>query len=75
VNWLYTLWFGYVWPSLKGNGPEAVVQTIVYGGIAYIFVPPFRKWLHGEFTHVHAKIDHIIKHHPDIPTFPEKGVK
>ena len=44
MGWLYTLWFGYVWPSLKGNGPEAVVQTIVYGAIAMAVYPPLRKW-------------------------------
>ena len=69
MNWLYTLWFGYFWPSLKGNGPEALVQTVVYGVIAIIFVPPVRRWFAGHMNAVHAKLDHIIKHHPAIPPF------
>ena len=57
MNWLHTLWFGYTWPSLKGNGPEALVQTVVYGLIALIFVPPVRRWFKKEYDKVHAKID------------------
>ena len=72
MNWLYTLWYGYVWPSLKGNGPEAVVQTVVYGVLAIILIPPVRRFAKAEFEKVHAKMDHIIKHHPDIPDFPSK---
>ena len=82
MNWLYTLWFGYVWPSLKGNGPEAVVQTIVYAGIAVAIYPPLRKWskrelerVHSKLDEAHAHIEHIIKFHPDIPPFPTKEHK
>jgi hypothetical protein len=66
---LYVLWYGYFWPSLKGNGPEAIVQTIVYAVIAYLFIPPFRRWMHEENVTLHAKLDHIIHHHPEIPEF------
>ena len=72
MNWLYTLYFGYIWPSLKSNGPEAGVQTIVYAGILYAVYPPFRKWLTHETTQIHAKLDHVIKWHPDIPDYKEK---
>ena len=41
---LYVLWYGYAWPSLKGNGPEALIQTIVYGALAVAIYPPLRKW-------------------------------
>jgi hypothetical protein len=79
---IYTLWFGYIWPSLKGNGPEALVQTIVYAGVAVAIYPPLRDWAKREAEkfhatekadreHLHAKLDHIIKHHPDIPEFPQ----
>ena len=68
MNWLY----GYIWSSLKGNGPEALVQTIVYAGILYTCYPPFRRWVKHESSLMHAKMDHIIKHHPDIPEFKEK---
>lgn len=76
LHWLYTLWFGYTWPSLKGNGPEALVQTVVYAAIAYAFYPPFRAWLkregsklHDKIDLLHAKADHVIEHHPDVPPF------
>lgn len=77
------LWLGYFWPSLKGNGPEALVQTILYGLIALIFVPPVRRWaerhvhalkehITAEHAKVHEKLDFVIKHHPDIPEFHPK---
>ena len=78
MNWLYTLWYGYVWPSLKGNGPEAVVQTVVYGVLAIILIPPVRRFAKAEFEKVHArldaahsKLDLVIRHSPDIPPMPE----
>lgn len=69
MNWLYTLWFGYFWPSLKGNGPEALCQTVVYGLVAIAVYPPLRRWAKSETDHLHAKLNHVIKHHPDIPEF------
>jgi hypothetical protein len=57
MNWAYNVWYGYTVPSLYGNGPEALVQTIVYGLIALIFVPPIRKWFGREYQKIHAKID------------------
>ena len=65
------LWFGYAWPSIKGNGPEAIFQTVLYGAIAIIFVPPIRRWFVEEHKKIHAKLDHVIKHHPDIPPYKE----
>lgn len=79
MNILHHLWFGYFWPSDEGNGPEALQQTVVYGLLAVIFVPLVRKWfmarmaaLHEKLDHAHDKIDHIIRHSPDIPEFPKK---
>ena len=76
---LYTLWFGYVWPSLKGNGPEALVQTVAYAAVAVAVYPPLRKWATKEEramrAELHSKVDHIIKHHPDIPDFTSKRPK
>lgn len=82
MGWLSHFWFVYVWPSCKGNGPEAVIQTVVYGAIALVFVPPLRRWfgrhmealkshITAEHAAVHAKLDHVIKHSPDIPDFKE----
>ena len=76
MHWLYTLWYGYAWPSLKGNGPEAGIQTLLYGAIAYAIVPPFRKWVNGHFkrvqeTHdsIHAKLEAHHAEHMDLAIF------
>jgi ABC-type Fe3+ transport system permease subunit len=37
------LWFNYAWSSDKGNGPEAIQQTIIYAAIAALIYPPSRK--------------------------------
>jgi hypothetical protein len=73
---LYVLWFGYTYPSLKGNGPEALFQTFLYGLLAWLFVPPFRKWINGHMKALHDKFDHherllqhVIKHSKDIPPY------
>ena len=63
MNWLHTLWFGYFWPSLQGNGPEALVQTIVYGLIALIFIPPVRRWMG---RHIQSVKDHVSAEHAKI---------
>lgn len=57
------IWVQYFWASLKGNGPEALVQTVVYSLAAYVLVPPFRKWVNGGFKSVHAKLD---QHHESV---------
>lgn len=72
MHWLWVLYFDYVWPSIKGNGPEAVVQTLVYGALAVIFIPPVRHWAERETKKLHAKLDHVIRHSTDIPPFEEK---
>jgi hypothetical protein len=78
LHWLSVLNFGYLWPSLKGNGPEALAQTVVYGTLALYFVPKVRAWvnrhvdgLHAKLDVAHKKMDHIIKHSNDIPEFKE----
>jgi len=82
MNWLHELWFSYFWPSLQGNGPEALVQTIVYGAIAVAIWPPAREAIKrftqrhanelkahvvAEQSHLHAKLDHIILNSKSIP--------
>lgn len=55
---MYTLWFGYFWPSLKGNGPEALVQTVVYAAAAVLLIPRVRRFLTRHIvTPLHAKLD------------------
>lgn len=70
MGWLHTLWFAYAWSSLKSNGPEALVQTLVYGVLASIFIPIIRRWWQAELAQVHARLRHIIHHAPDIPDYP-----
>jgi hypothetical protein len=79
-GWLYHLWYGYLIPSLYGNGPEAIAQTIVYGLIAIAVIPPARHFVErhvdsikahvsAEHDAMHEHLDHIIRHSPDIPDF------
>jgi hypothetical protein len=58
-HWLPSLWWGYGWPSDKGNGPEALQQTIAYALIAAVFVPPVRHFIALEFHKVHLKVDAV----------------
>ena len=58
-HWLHALWFGYWVPSLWGNGPEAITQTIVYGLLALILIPPVRRFMRAEFHKVHEKIEAV----------------
>jgi hypothetical protein len=58
-HWLYNLWFNYSWSSDKGNGPEALQQTVVYAVAAALFIPVVRKFI---VKHV-ADIKHSIHIH------------
>lgn len=42
MNWLQNFWFNYAWASDKGNGPEALQQTVLYALIAVVLIPPIR---------------------------------
>ena len=66
MNWLYTFYFGYWWPSLKGNGPEDVTSLIVAGVLTSIFVPRVRHWWVAREEHLHAKLDHVLKQNAHI---------
>lgn len=59
MTWLSHLWFGYCWPSIKGNGPEAILQTIVYAAIAVAVWPPARAWIKREHAVIHTRLDHL----------------
>ena len=84
MDWLNSLWDNTFWPSLNGNGPEALAQTLVYGLIAVALIPPIRRAIErftkrhvadlkqhitAEHAAVHAKLDHVIKHSKDIPDY------
>jgi hypothetical protein len=76
----------WVWPAGGSGGiPGDVVATLIWVIIAAIattiFYPPFRKalekfvkrHLQAETAELHAKLDHIIAHHPDIPPYVSKN--
>lgn len=88
MSWLHNLWFNYAWSSDKGNGPEALQQTVIYGLIAVVLIPPIRhamerfakrhvesikSHVEHENAKVHAKLDHVIKHSKDIPDYKPPG--
>jgi hypothetical protein len=54
------IWINYFWASDKGNGPEAIQQTIVYAIAAIILVPPVRHFIKHEFEKIHHKLDHTL---------------
>jgi len=75
----------WVWPAGGSGGiPGDVVATLIWvilAGIATsIFYPPLRraveKYVKRHFeegtAELHAKLDHIIEHHPDIPPYHSK---
>ena len=79
MNWLHTVWFGYGWPSLQGNGPEALIELVLLAVLGRIFWPRIKRFLHKEDAALHRKMEenkrllcHIIDHHPDIPPLPKE---
>ncbi|HEY1824757.1 MAG TPA: hypothetical protein VGG21_02205 [Acidimicrobiales bacterium] len=82
-----SFWDRWVWPAGGSGGiPGDVVATLVWVIIAAIattvFYPPVRRAVerlikrHFEAAtaEIHAKLDHIIEHHPDIPPYiPKDG--
>ena len=67
MNWLYNFWYGYWWPSIKGNGPEDVTSLLIVGTLTAVFVPVVRRWFKAHIEHLHAKLDHIIVHSKEHP--------
>ena len=64
------------WPidssRIMPNILASIVQWVVIGVVATVFYPPFRQWVERELDHLHAKIDHVIKHNPNITDLPLK---
>jgi hypothetical protein len=75
----------WVWPAGGSGGiPGDIVATLIWVVLAAvattIFYPPLRKaiekfvkrHLEDATAELHAKLDHIIEHHPDIPPYVSK---
>jgi hypothetical protein len=75
----------WIWPAGGSGGiPGDVVGTLVWVVLAAVattvLYPPLRhaaeafvkRHLATEHAELHAKLDHIIKHHPDIPPYEKK---
>ena len=70
-HWFHYQWFAYWWPSDKGNGPENLTWSVLAGIVVALCVPLVRHYFEQHMKSLHAKMDHIIEHHPDIPTYIE----
>jgi type II secretory pathway pseudopilin PulG len=73
VNWLPTFWFGYWWPSIKGNAPEDITSLIVVGIVASFVIPAARRWwkrraaaARAAEQRLHDKLDHVLKQNAHI---------
>ena len=53
------VWFGYVWPSVKGNGPEDLLMTVALAMVTALLYPPVRRWLKKEADALHDHLDGI----------------
>jgi hypothetical protein len=69
MDW-HTIWFHYIYGSLLGNGPEAVIEIGIGILIGRLVWPRVKR--HFELIHQH--LDHIIEH-SDIPPFEPKESK
>jgi hypothetical protein len=76
----------WIWPAGGSGGiPGDVVATLIWvilaGVVTTIFYPPVRRavekfvkrYIEVGTAELHAKLDHIIEHHPDIPPFHSKN--
>lgn len=63
MNWLHTLWFGYIWPSCEGNGPESIVEIVV-GVVVWqkLLGPRVKAWHQRELAKHHdAMKEHVAR--------------
>jgi hypothetical protein len=68
VHLLHTLWFGYFKPSLLSNGPEALVQTVVYALIAVAVWPPARRAVRRFVTAREQEAERLAAHNKWMAT-------
>lgn len=58
------------WEPVKTNVGGGVWWAVLVAITTAIVYPPLRHWIEHELNQIHAKLDHIVKHHPDIPDIP-----
>jgi hypothetical protein len=63
---LHTLWFGYFYPSIKGNGPE----DVFFGTIIGFGGSKIKNSLHKKITENHARAlkeqsEVLMRHHEE----------
>jgi hypothetical protein len=69
-HWLGSLWFNYTWPSVKGNGPEAALQTLLYAAFAVAIIPPIRR---AFLKHVHGIENRMVVLHQQAKVHHEQA--
>ena len=64
----------FIPPDRSYVGPNLVASVIQWAAVGFVFAlvyPPLRHWIERELDHFHAKLDHVIENHPDIPNLPD----
>jgi len=68
------------WEPVKTNIGAGVWWAVIVTIVTSIVYPPLRRAIeafverhvHAGSQELHKKLDHIIKHHPEIPEIPEE---
>jgi hypothetical protein len=72
----------WVWPAegpggIPGDVAATFVWVLIAGLVTVLVWPPIRRQVETiikrHTAELHLKMDHIIKHHPDIPDLPKEA--
>lgn len=66
--------------GIEGDMIATLVWVVLAAIVTSLLYPPLRRSIskfikrhfESETAELHRKLDHIIEHHPDIPTYPPK---
>jgi hypothetical protein len=80
LAWGWSRFLADFWPPDSSRIAPNIVAALVGGVVSVtfmlIFYKPFRdavsRLIHRHTDSLHAKLDHIIEHHPDIPPMPKE---
>ena len=66
MDWLHTIWFNVTWPSLRGIGPESLVEIVLGVVVLQKFLSPRIKAWHEKQLAAHhdaikAHISELMK--------------